>query len=187
MEDIYIFIALTFVFYFVFQFYSNFGLESVKATFDNNHYSVQSKEDKEQAANILAQIRQKLNKMYLHLTENFPNNECTQNLQKHYNEFKNITENNSSTGTSYTLNKKQIVMCIRNKDDEFVKINELTFVALHELAHICTYTKHHTPEFWNKFKFILREAVKIGVWKYIQYDKNPQEYCGITLNSVPNL
>ncbi len=57
MEDIY-FCYCSFCNFYLFQFYSeSFGLESIKSSFDNNTYKVQSKEDKQTAANIFAMIR----------------------------------------------------------------------------------------------------------------------------------
>ena len=33
------------------------------------------------------------------------------------------------------------------------------FVALHELSHVMTVSVGHTQEFWENFKFLLKEAV----------------------------
>ena len=36
--------------------------------------------------------------------------------------------------------------------------NTLTFVALHELSHVMTVSVGHKQEFWDNFKFILKES-----------------------------
>ena len=123
---------------------------------------------------------------HMYLITNYPQEKISQNLKDNYNSFVNIMENNSDNSTSYTLNKEKIVMCLRNKDDEFVKMNELMFVAIHEMAHIGTKSIQHTVEFWNNFKFILKEAEKLKLWSYVDYSKFPQDYCGIQINSLPN-
>ena len=64
-------------------------------------------------------------------------------------------------------------------------LNTLTFVALHELAHIATKSVGHTPEYWKNFKFLLTQAEKINVYKPVDYKNNPQEYCSMTITDNP--
>ena len=187
MDELIYLIVAAFVIFYAYKIYDdNVGLSITGASFDSNEYKVQSKEDKKEATNILAKIRKNLNTLYSHLIVNFPQEQTTQNLKNNYNSFSNIMENNNSASTSYTLNKEKIVMCLRNKDDEFVKMNELMFVAIHEMAHIGTKSIQHTVEFWNNFKFILKEAEKLKLWYYVDYGDFPQDYCGIQINSLPN-
>jgi hypothetical protein len=54
---------------------------------------------------------------------------------------------------------------------------------VHELAHIMTTEIGHTPLFWSNFRFLLREAVDIGLYKKVDYFKEPSDYCGIKINS----
>ena len=169
--------------------YKNIGLEYVRSTIDNELYKVQSKEDKQAAADTLAILKIKLKKMADHLLHNFPDSACAKNLKNNYNDFKNLSENNDTTyDTSYTVNKGQeMVFCIRQTNDTIVPMNDLTFVALHEMAHVCTVSRDHTPEFWTNFSFLLQEAVKIQIWDYIDYDKRPVNYCGIMITDTPNI
>ena len=46
------------------------------------------------------------------------------------------------------------------------------FVAFHEMAHVMSLSVGHTDEFWNNFKFILKNAIKIGVYKYVDFLQN---------------
>ena len=43
----------------------------------------------------------------------------------------------------------------------------------------------HTEEFWSNFKFLLKEAKKEGIYNPIDYKKNPQPYCGMTITDNP--
>jgi predicted metal-dependent hydrolase len=169
--------------------YKNMGLEYVRSTIDNELYKVQSKDDKQAAADTLAIIKIKLKKMANHLLINFPSSNSTKKLKNNYNDFKYISENNDMRyHTSYTVNKgEQMVFCIRQTNDSLVPMNDLTFVALHEMAHVCSSSRDHTPEFWTNFSFLLQEAIKLQIWEYIDYDKRPVDYCGIMITDTPNV
>lgn len=169
--------------------YKNMGLEYVRSTIDNELYKVQSKEDKQAAADTLAILRIKLRKMSDHLLRNFPSSNCAKNLRNNYNDFKYLSENNDTRyHTSYTVNKgEEMVFCIRQTNNSLVPINDITFVALHEMAHICTSSRDHTPEFWTNFSFLLQEALKLQLWEYIDYEKRPVDYCGIMITDTPNI
>jgi hypothetical protein len=79
---------------------------------------------------------------------------------------------------------EKIVMCIRQaKDNAFVDLNVLMYVALHELAHLMTEEIGHPKSFWDNFKRLATEAVDIGVYKRDDFKAKPQSYCGITISS----
>ena len=40
-------------------------------------------------------------------------------------------------------------------------------------------------EFWENFKFILKNAVSIGIYEPKDYKKKPQKYCGMTITDNP--
>ena len=63
--------------------------------------------------------------------------------------------------------------------------NTLTFVALHEISHIATKSIGHKKEFWENFKFILQNAVNLGIYKPDDYKKKPKKYCGMTITDNP--
>ena len=71
---------------------------------------------------------------------------------------KNITENiPGSLYVAYSVNKgEELSICLREKETEkFMDQNTITFVAIHELAHIMSVDTGHTKEFWTNFKFLL--------------------------------
>jgi hypothetical protein len=57
----------------------------------------------------------------------------------------------------------------------------MMYVAIHELAHIASDSVGHTDEFKRNFADLLKKGIEIGVYRYIDYNKEPVEYCGIKL------
>jgi hypothetical protein len=65
----------------------------------------------------------------------------------------------------------------------FVEKNVIIYPFVHELGHLMTSEIGHTPLFWKNFKFILQEAVDIGVYSKIDFKNNPTDYCSIKITS----
>ena len=170
--------------------YENYTNEviSVKSEIDDNEYIVRNREDKKEAADILATIGDKLNKIVNSMKMKYPNDESVKRMNSKFN-ADNISESaKSSQYTSYSVNKgEKIVFCIRQKDENetFVDINTITFVAIHELAHIMTKSVGHTEEFWKNFKILLEESIVLGLYKKENYSNNPKDYCGIKVTDSP--
>ena len=163
-------------------------VEYVKSTVDGQEYLVRSLPDKQEAANLLAQIRQKLEKMVLHLKETIPEDARTKRLLKNFHSDKISEGSETAKYTSYSINKgEKIVFCLRAKNEtkKLVDLNTMTFVALHELAHIATESIGHTKEFWDNFKWILKESVKIQIYMFQDFNSKPVGYCGIQITDNP--
>lgn len=93
-----------------------------------------------------------------------------------------IYENDlNSDYTSYNVNKgEEIVFCLRCKTKKTLhNINLLTYVAVHEMAHSGCPENGHTPLFDKIFHFFLNESVKIGIYYFEDYNRNPVMYCGM--------
>jgi len=73
----------------------------------------------------------------------------------------------------------------KNGEGGLIDSNTLMFVAIHELSHIATQSIGHTKEFWENFKFLLKESEKINIYNPIDYKKKPEEYCGISIKDNP--
>jgi predicted metal-dependent hydrolase len=164
------------------------GLIYVKSTIDNNVYLVRNVEDKQNAANLMSSIRQKLDRLIKYICEKYPNDERGFRLKSKFNP-NNIEESEAgSKFTSFSVNKgEKIVFCIRSKD-KFANLedeNLIMFVAIHEIAHIMTKSIGHTKEFWDNFKYLLKEAIKIGVYKRQDFKKKPVKYCGTMITDTP--
>jgi hypothetical protein len=160
----------------------------VKSSVDNNEYLVRNLQDKEEAANMLAKIRIKLQKLCKAMKQKYPNDESVNRMIERFNPD-NITEaGKNNQYTSYSVNKgEKIVFCIRqkNESESLVDENTMTFVSIHELGHIMTKSVGHTPEFWDNFKKLLKIAIEEGLYTKENYASNPKEYCGIKVSDSP--
>lgn len=160
----------------------------VKSDIDNNEYLVRNRDNKQQAADLLAKVRLKLEKIISSMKQKYPNDKSVLRMSKKFN-ADNISESGkSSQYTSYSVNKgEKIVFCIRQKDEDesLVEENTITFVSIHELAHIMTKSIGHTEEFWNNFRRLLKEAIELGLYQKEDYQSNPKEYCGIKVTDSP--
>lgn len=162
-------------------------VEYVTSTVDGRKYLVLKLEDKQKAADTLARLNQDMLKLIKHLEEKFPDNPEIKRLVKNYDP-NNVSEGSPDSGyTSYTVNKGQkLVLCIRQKNKKQTLIkdrNLLRYVVFHEAGHYASKSIGHTKEFWRHFKFIINEAVEIGLYKKTDYASSPQPYCGITVSS----
>ena len=95
-----------------------------------------------------------------------------------------------SPDTSYSENKGQkIVVCLRDKTNPpnypLVDENTVMFVVLHEMSHLMTETIGHTPEFWSNFKRVLHDAVRLSIYKPVNYAHSPTPYCGMKITDSP--
>jgi predicted metal-dependent hydrolase len=163
-------------------------LTSIKSNVDGKMYQVRNLPDKQEAADLLAKIRIKLEKLVDAMNKKYTDDSNVNQMVEKFNP-NNITESpKSNKYTSYSINKgEKIVFCIRQKNDteELVDENTVTFVAIHELAHIMTKSVGHTEEFWDNFKRLLKESVKIGIYDRENYTNDPKEYCGIQVTDSP--
>jgi len=62
-------------------------------------------------------------------------------------------------------------------------INDLLYVAIHEIAHIGCPEIGHTLLFKKINKYLLKEAINYKIYRYDNYGKNNKEYCGIILTN----
>lgn len=151
-------------------------------------YRVRNLNDKQEAADILGQTHEKLKQAVIILKRNYPNDERVKRLEERFPNTTLAEADGSGNHTSYSINKgEKIVLCLRSKDgsNRLVDDNLLLFVALHELSHIMTKSVGHTQEFWDNFKFILENCQQAGLYKCINFEHNPQKYCGITVTNSP--
>ena len=184
------FIVLLFLIlgYLIWDTYYVNDVEYVKSTIDDKEYLVRNLSDKVEAANLLAQIKKKLEETVAKLSEDEPDDKRTKQLLRNFKSDKISEGAESSKYTSYSINKgEQIVFCLRSKDADkkLVDLNTMMFVALHELAHIGTESVGHTKEFWANFKWILKCAVKHEIYISQDFNSKPHGYCGIQITDNP--
>jgi predicted metal-dependent hydrolase len=160
----------------------------IKSSLNDKYYLVQNIDQKETASNILAKIDEKISKLINYLNENIKKDKSNYiYIKRLIARVKNlmIMENPSHFGTSYSVNKgDKIVLCLRSKSrpNTFHDINTIMYVTLHELSHVACPEYDHTRLFHKIFKFLLKVAIHISIYKDTNYKENPQEYCGLTMN-----
>ena len=95
----------------------------------------------------------------------------------------------TSTYTAYSENKgEKIAFCLNKKkenENNLIDEHTLTFVAIHEMAHVATKSIGHKQEFWDNFKFLLENAKECGVHIPRDYKNDPVEYCGMDIHDNP--
>ncbi len=178
----------------------------IKSKLNGVEYMVRKLPDAQEAADLLGYLSITLTKFVDYLRTN----DITELYEKHIDgkEFRTTAEkfatdvkrlirnfnpnvfSESSPNakyTSYSVNKGQkIVFCLRSKTtNELVDKRTMLFVALHELGHLMTKSIGHTQEFWDNFKIILAISIDEGIYSYVNFYDNPQEYCGTNITDTP--
>ena len=188
LELIIIILVFVLVYIFFLSEYKSDGIILEESFIDGNKYWVRNLEDKAIAANTLANIKIYMIKLINYLKENinkFPDNMTyIKNLVSRTKEIYIMETPSDENYTSYTVNKgEKIYFCLRAKVINTIHdMNTLLYVVIHEMAHIACPEYGHTPLFYIVFKFLLKVAVEIGIYKPIDYRFKPQDYCGMTIN-----
>ncbi len=165
-----------------------FHLKCIISDEDGNTYCVRETPKLELVADLLARVTGKLRKLVDYMKEKYPNRENVQRMYKNFKTNKIMETLPTSTYTAYSENKGQkLAFCTTTtkKGSKLIDENTLTFVAIHELSHVMTESIGHKKEFWENFKFLLKNAVDMGIYKPVDYKKNPQPYCGMDITDNP--
>ena len=143
---------------------------NVKSNIYGKENLVRDLPDKQQAADLLAKVRIKLNNLKVHLEMKYPDKPQVKQLIKNYRDdhrrFFEATPD--AEFTSYSVNK-----------------GDMIFVSIHEMGHILTESLGHGPDFWNNFAWILKEAESIGIYKHQNFKAHPVKYCGMSITDEP--
>lgn len=168
---------------YLYRYYSS--IETIVSTIDNRNYEVQIKCDSLEAANLIAQVREKLVTLVNHMYKTYPSNPKVIKLKNNFNPDVLKEGIDDPNYTTYTVNKgEEIVLCLRT-DGKLVDINVLTFVCIHELSHIGNETIGHDEPFWDFFRELLLEAINIGIYTKYDYRAKNVKYCGMTITDSP--
>ena len=168
---------------------SKYPMAYVESSVDKQRYYVRNLPDRQEAANRLARIRQRLCDLKNHLAAKYEKKPFVSQLVRNFtcsaDQFSESTP--EAVHTSYTVDKEKVFMCLRqrNAKEELVSENTLVFVALHEMAHMGTSTIGHSPDFWNNFAWLLTQAEELGVYTYTDFAAHPVEYCGVHITDSP--
>ncbi len=159
-----------------------------KIATDNKTYYVQDYNNNQEAANILSRLANNALSLIDYLAIKYPNNQGVNRLKEKFNPAKIREAEHENNSTSYTINKGEMMhLCLRQKDSNKTlhDDNLLMFVIIHELAQIMSKSVGHNSEFYDNFKFLLRESVKKGIYNPVNFEKNPVKYCGIDVTNNP--
>jgi hypothetical protein len=165
-----------------------FNLKCIISDVDGKKYCVRERSKLTLAADRLATVNQKLSKLVQHCKKEFPERENVTRLVEGFNPKKISETLPTSEFTAYSENKgEKLAFCLNTEKNgnNLIDPNTLTFVAIHELAHIATKSVGHKDEFWSNFKFLLGEASKINIYNQTDYKKKPVRYCGMNITDNP--
>ena len=189
--NIFGYIVVLFIIGFILKIYIEsdlFQLKCIVSDNDGNTYCVRETPKLELVADLLARVTQRLKKLVVHMHNTYPSRENVQRLVKNFNPKKISETLPTSTYTAYSENKgEKLALCTTTTKEgtKLIDENTLTFVAIHELGHVMSESIGHKKEFWENFKFLLRNAVKIGIYQPIDYKNSPKKYCGMTITDNP--
>jgi hypothetical protein len=166
-----------------------FNLRCIISDVNGNRYCVRDRNKLHLAADRLATINNRMNKLIAHVGNKYPNKENIKRLLQGYNPKKIYETLPTSEYTAYSENKgEKLAFCLdteKNSNGKLIDINTLMYVALHELSHVASKSIGHTEEFWDNFKFLITESKEIGIYKPIDYKNNNTKYCGMTITDNP--
>jgi len=172
----------------IYQESDTFNLKCIVSDKDGQKYCVREREKLEEAADLLASVTQELKRLVKHVSEKYPDRNNVKRLVDGFNPKKIMETLPTSEYTAYSENKgEKLAFCLNTKKNgnNLIDLNTLTFVAIHELAHIASESIGHKDEFWRNFKFLLTEAKEINVYNPVDYSQKPIEYCGMKITDNP--
>ena len=167
----------------------SFNLRCIISDVNGEKYCVRDRNKLELAADKLANLNIKLNKLVKYLGEKYPEKENVKRLVKGYNPQQIYETLPTSEYTAYSENKgEKLAFCLdseKNSQGRLIDDNTLMYVALHEVSHIATKSIGHEKEFWDNFKFIITEAKKLKIYNPVDYKNEPARYCGMNITDNP--
>ena len=176
------------------------GTDYIKSNIDNKYYRVRSTKGKEEKADLLAIMNTKLNLIVSSLSKSeHSSNGNIQRLIQNWNKGVSIKEiGKMESDAAYVINKQYMSFCLpENTSKTLDNLNLMTYVGIHELAHIMSNETGHGDEFIQNFEFLLNHAKTLNYYDpiikkeipiYIQLNKlnTADNYCGVSLQNSIN-
>ena len=190
-HDIFLYIVLGFLLIICLRIYYDsdaYNLKCIISNVDGHTYCVRERAKLELASDLLARVTQKCKELVKYVSKKYPDDEDVQRLSKNFNPSRISETLPTSEHTAYSENKgEKLAFCLNTtkEGNKLIDINTLTFVAIHELAHVMTKSEGHKQIFWQNFKFLLQNAKEANIYVPVNYKKNPQEYCGMKITDNP--
>jgi len=166
-----------------------FNLRCIVSTVDGKKYCVRERRNIQKASNLLAKTTEKMEYLVKSMGSTYKERDNVNRLVENFNPTTIKETLPTSEYTAYSENKgEKLAFCLnedKHDNDNLIDANTLTFVAIHELAHVMSSTVGHNDEFWHNFKFLLEHAVELGIYEPIDYKKKPKNYCGMDITDNP--
>ena len=129
------------------------------------------------SAYILDSLYNKYVKLQNYMTRaNLPTKETANKLKCRMSQESIMEVPNGDNTEGYTTDKGKIIKIKLRENGEYKDMNYITYVFLHELAHVMCDSYGHNNEFNKNFKFILKLAVEKNL--YIPSKDNSVYICG---------
>tara|TARA_Y100000768_G_scaffold388267_1_gene383134 strand:+ start:1783 stop:2331 length:549 start_codon:yes stop_codon:yes gene_type:complete len=177
-----IYIILLILFYY---FYNSNKRVKLKSHIDNLYYIVQDRKNNLVSLYYFSRLLFAINKLIFNLDTK---DKIYIKYYQKFNYLKDllkkkiiISEASKLFNKTRTHNKNHIYLCIQH-NNIYYNLNHLKYVIIHELAHIICPEIGHTKNFYEINKFLLKEAVRLNIYKSHNYITNPINYCGVLLN-----
>ena len=191
-ETILIIVLIGFVFIVSYKMYTEsdaYNLKCIISKVDGKTYCVRERKKLKKAADLLAKVTNKCEVLVQYVQQKYPDHEDVKFLCKNFSPERISETLPTSEHTAYSENKgEKIAFCLNKKkedNDQLIDLNTLTFVAIHELAHCMTKSEGHKQVFWQNFKFLLENAKDANIYNPVDYKKEPENYCGMTITDNP--
>lgn len=191
-DDIFGYLIIVMILFISYKIYSEsdiFHLTCVISTVDGDKYCVRERNNITAAADLLATAANNMKELVAYVEKKHPEDARIKRLVQKFNPEKIVETLPTSEYTAYSENKgKKIAFCLNKKKDDnrnLIDINTLMFVAIHEMSHIASVSIGHNTEFWDNFKFLLKEAAEAKLYIPINYKKENEEYCGMKITDNP--
>ena len=165
-----------------------YNLKCIISDVDGEKYCVRERSKMQLAADLLSKVTKNLKDLVVYCSKKFPDDEKVHRMVQKFNPTKISETLPTSEYTAYSENKgEKLAFCLNKEKNgtKLIDINTLTFVAIHELAHIMTISEGHKQEFWQNFKFLLEQAKASKIYEPVDYKKNPEPYCGMDITDNP--
>jgi len=184
------------------------GTEHIVSTIDGKSYKVRKGVDSLKKANFLAMLRLKFSIIVEALNKDpkYQYDPVVQRLINKWNSGLTLKEiGQLESDAAYVFNKKHMSFCLqdlpgpgqRTKTNTIEDTNLITYVGIHELAHVMSNETGHGAEFIKNFEFLLNYSKGLN-WHdpildqdlpiYIPLNElnTTDNYCGVPLHNSIN-
>jgi hypothetical protein len=176
------------------------------STISNQKYRVRNGPEsiKQMKCDLLANLNNKLNFIIYSLSKEPNKSDSINRLLNNWSRGIVIKEIGSmEPEAAYVINKQYLSICLKNfcnsencQKYTLDNINLLTYVGIHEMAHIMSEEIGHGDEFKTNFKYLLDYSKNLKLYDPLLKDefpvfielnklKTPDSYCGVSIiNSI---